>query len=325
VLPCQYLYDSTGAQLFEQICEQPEYYPTRTELGIMESAAFADGVRRVVGRDAHVIELGSGAGLKTERLLETLDAPAAYTPIDISAQQLDATAERLSARFDGLSVLPVAGDFLQSLTLPTPADGGRRVLYFPGSTIGNLEPDAAIALMRSMAGVLRSDDGVLLGYDRVKSPELLVPAYDDACGITAAFAQNLLARLIRELDAQLDVDGFGYRATWEAHRERMRLGLVARYGQTIRIGDAVFELERGEELVTEYSHKYTEVSMARLARSAGLRVRRAPVQRSSPSWRVWYSASVPSRRSIRPTVPNISLTRKWCQSCGMDQGAQGRA
>lgn len=267
-LPCKWFYDARGCALFDRICELPEYYPTRTELAILQAhgAAMAD----CCGPRAVVIEPGAGSLAKTRRLLDRLDAPAAYVPVDIAGSFVEAAAA-LDADYPDLAVRPVVADFTRPFPLPAlPADAGRRVVFFPGSTIGNLAHDAAIEFLRRCATIAGPGGGVLLGTDLVKDPAVLVAAYDDAAGVTAAFNRNLLDRINRELGGDFNPDAFAHRATWNADAARIEMHLVSMGAQHARVGDRLFRFRGGEAIGTEHSHKYAVDQVAAMAAAAGL-------------------------------------------------------
>ncbi len=269
-----WFYDERGSQLFERICELQEYYPTRTELGIM--AAHAHEMAEALGPHVALVEPGSGASLKTRRLLDALDRPACYVPVDISREHLLNAAKRLKRDYPGLEVLPVCGDFSRSLDVPDSRRkrARRRVVYFPGSTIGNFANDQAVQLLERMRFAAGPEGAVLLGIDRVKPAPILERAYDDASGVTAAFNLNALRHLNRELGTQFDLAAFRHRAPWVAEHSRIEMHLVATRDQHFRVAGEAFHIARDNYLLTEYSHKYTVEAAARLAAAAGLDVRR---------------------------------------------------
>lgn len=267
----KYFYDETGSQLFEQICQQPEYYPTRTELGIM--ASHADEMAEFIGPGAALIEYGAGSGRKTRLLLENLESPAAYVPVDISREFLLESATRLAQRYPDIEVLPVCADFTRPLTLPEPSETpSRHVVYFPGSTIGNFDHAQAVGLLRTMRAEAGEDGGLLVGVDLLKSPEILEPAYNDCAGVTAAFNLNLLARFNRELDADFDLDAFRHLAVFDRTAHRIEMRLVSQRAQRVRIAGESFAFAQGEYIVTEHSHKYTKEQFAGMAAAAGFRL-----------------------------------------------------
>ena len=281
----KYFYDEKGSQLFEAICAQPEYYPTRTELAIMER--HLDEIVALIGAEATLIEYGSGASLKTRLLLDQLDAPAAYVPVDISREHLAAVTRSLGVEFPGIEMLPVAADFTQVLSFPRPArPSRRRVLYFPGSTIGNFSRQEAIGLLRQMrrdAGQSGGQSGsqsrsmgggLLIGVDLLKPVVVLEQAYNDAAGITAAFNLNLLEHLNHRFGADFAPAGFEHRAIWDGGNRRIEMRLVSRRQQAATIHGVCIAFAPQEFLVTEHSHKYTPAGFAALALEAGWRVAR---------------------------------------------------
>jgi dimethylhistidine N-methyltransferase len=269
-LPTQYLYDERGSALFDRICELPEYYPTRTELSIMERnvEAMAHGV----GERALLVEYGSGSSIKTRRLLERLREAAGCVLVDISREHLLRSAEQLAARFPHVEVLPVCADFTEPFDVPQPRGPvRRRVVYFPGSTIGNFLPEPATGLLRQMAAQAGPGGGLLIGTDLRKDPAMLEAAYDDAQGVTAAFNKNLLRRINRELGADFRLDAFEHRAIYDEARGRIEMLLVSREAQDVSIADRRFHFAMGETIRTEYSHKYTISGFHELAAAAGWR------------------------------------------------------
>lgn len=269
-LPCKYFYDARGSELFEEITELPEYYPTRTEIGILRARAADICARLTPG--AVLVEYGSGSSLKTEILLGAGDF-SAYAPIDIAPSALDGAARRLRKKFPALRVEPVVGDFAGEVGLPASLDGLPRAGFFPGSTIGNFSPPEARALLRRMARQLGRGARLVIGVDLRKPTEILEPAYDDAQGVTAAFNLNLLARLKNELGARVDIDGFAHRAIWNGRESRIEMHLVARRAQAIVVAGRVFAFVEGETIHTENSYKYGVADFDDLASGAGWRSR----------------------------------------------------
>jgi dimethylhistidine N-methyltransferase len=282
-LPCKYFYDDVGSQLFDRICELPEYYPTRTELAILHADAPAMACR--LGPDCLIIEYGSGSSTKTRLLLDALDRPAGYLPVDISREHLERSAAALAAEFLGLAVLPVCADFTRHIELPpgVPA-ASKRVVYFPGSTIGNFAPPAARRLLAGMARLVGRDGGVLVGVDLKKDPKVIEAAYDDAAGVTAAFNRNLLARINRELGGDFRLDEFLHHALYNPTRGRIEMHLISRRRHTVRIGGECIAFDEGEAILTECSYKYTVRGFQALAASAGLRARQVWTDK-----RRWFS------------------------------------
>lgn len=268
-LPCKYFYDQRGSRLFDRICEQDEYYLTRTELKIMRQ--FAGEMAAKLGPDVMLVELGSGSSVKTRELLRHLIEPSAYVPVDISREHLQESADRVSQRFPTIEVLPVCADFAAPFRLPTPVKKvRRRVVYFPGSTIGNFTTDAALDLLRQIAEVCGPGaGGLLIGIDLQKDVSILEAAYNDAQGVTAEFNLNLLRRINRELDADFDLQQFEHLAYYDDQADRVEIYLTSTTNQTATIGDEVFEFCEGEPIHTENSHKYTVEGFAELAAETG--------------------------------------------------------
>ncbi|MBT9458132.1 MAG: L-histidine N(alpha)-methyltransferase [Burkholderiaceae bacterium] len=260
----KYFYDSAGSALFERICELPEYYPTRTEMGILQTRA--QEMAESIGKQADIVEFGAGASRKIRLLLDHLQAPQRFLPVDISGEHLHEAAGGLRRDYPGLLVEPIAADFTQGLSLPPAL--GRRIGFFPGSSIGNFEPEAARTLLRRMAGWLQGG-GLLIGVDLVKHPDVLHAAYNDAQGVTAAFNKNLLARANRELGADFDLSAFDHYAFYQPQLQRIEMHLLSRARQTVRFCGQRFEFEQGQSLHTENSYKYTLEGFEALARSAG--------------------------------------------------------
>lgn len=265
-LPCKWLYDAKGAELFEAITRLPEYYPTRTETTILK--ACAGEIAREVGPGAVILELGSGAAEKVAILLDALRDVAAYIPVDIAPEWLGAVVARLAAERPGLDVVPVAADFTGPFSLP-PLPAGALLGFFPGSTIGNFAPAEAVRVLRRIATTLGPGAFLVLGADLVKDPRILDAAYDDASGVTAQFNLNILARLNRELDAGFDLSAFAHRAVWNTERECMELYLVARRRTGAVLGGRRIEFAEGEAIHTEDSHKYRPERLNALCAEAG--------------------------------------------------------
>jgi len=271
-IPCKYLYDARGSALFEAICGLDEYYPTRIELGILERHAAA--IAELLGPECLVVEPGCGSGRKTQILLDHLRDPVAYVPIDISRAPLDAFAHGLALARPALEVLPVLGDYLAERELPQPRrEPRRRVLFFPGSTIGNLHPWEAELYLKRVAASCGRGGAVVVGVDLPKDARTLERAYDDARGVTAAFNLNLLDRLVRELGAELERDAFRHQARWSRGPSRVEMHLVSERAQELRIAGRPFALEAGESIRTECSYKWSLDAFRRLAGNAGWSVR----------------------------------------------------
>lgn len=259
----KWFYDAEGSRLFDAICELPEYYPTRTELALLDR--HGHDIARRIGPGAEIVEFGAGSLRKVRLLLDALEKPASFLPIDISADHLLAAAAQLQRDRPGLAVRPLAGDFTRSLALP-PASGPR-VGFFPGSSIGNFAPDEALTLLQRMAGWL--DGGLLIGVDLVKDPDLLHAAYNDAQGMTARFNRNLLARANAELGADFELSRWAHSAFYHPTLQRIEMHLVSRSEQSVQLCGQVFTLAEGDSIHTENSYKYTVPGFQRLAERAG--------------------------------------------------------
>lgn len=265
-LPCKYFYDAHGSQLFDRICALPSYYPTRTEQAILDARRHE--IAGLAGAGAALIELGSGSSVKVRTLLDALEQPAAYVPIDISRTHLLAAAADLAGDHPSLCVVPVCADYTRPFPLP-PEAAGRRFGFFPGSTIGNFDREDARTFLAAVAETLGPGAGLVIGADLKKDPAILGAAYDDPEGVTAAFNLNLLARINRELCGDFDLDAFGHEARWNEAAGRIEMHLVSRRAQSVRIGRACFGFRDGESIHTESSHKYTLDGFRALAEEAG--------------------------------------------------------
>jgi dimethylhistidine N-methyltransferase len=263
----KYFYDERGSQLFEAITELKEYYPTRCELAILREHK-AD-IAGVFGPKTALIEFGTGSTRKVRILLDGASTVEAYVPVDISAEMLWQEARQLQHDYPRLRVLPVAADFTQPFRLPSAIVGLARAGFFPGSTIGNFEPQDAAAFLRHAGRMLGARATLVVGVDLVKDANILNAAYDDAAGVTAQFNLNLLTRINRELAADFDVDAFSHRAFYNSERRRIEMHLVSGRRQTVHIAGHVIEFAAGETIHTENSYKYTIESFGLLAQSAG--------------------------------------------------------
>jgi dimethylhistidine N-methyltransferase len=276
VLPPKYFYDARGSRLFEQICRLKEYYPTRCELAL--TRAHLGAIARFAGRGCALIEYGSGESRKSRLLIEAL-RPAAYVPVDISAAALAAAAAKLRRRFSWLELRPVHADFSRPLAIPAAAGRARRVVYFPGSTIGNLTPEEAHAFLRMTRAQVGPKGAMLVGVDLKKDANVLHAAYNDAQGVTAAFNLNLLARINRELGGDFDLRRFRHYAFYNAPLGRIEMHLVALARQTVAIGRFRFEFAAGESIHTENSYKYSLEDFRALSQRAGFRAERTWLDR----------------------------------------------
>lgn len=272
-LPAKLFYDAEGCRLFDRICELEEYYPTRTELAIMDWSL--PEMARAIGPQALIVEYGSGSGLKTRRLLASLDDPVGYAPVEIAPEFLDLSTKRLAEEFPALEILPVCADFTRPFAVPHPTRSPRKtVVYFPGSTLGNFEPPEAKRLLANMAEEAGPGGGLLLGLDCVKPVDVLERAYDDSEGVTAQFNLNLLARLNREFDGDFDLSAFAHQATYDVERDRIEMHLASRRDQQISVAGRRFALRRGETICTEHSHKFRPAEFAKRAAEVGWKLRR---------------------------------------------------
>jgi dimethylhistidine N-methyltransferase len=267
-VPAKYFYDAAGSRLFDRITQLDEYYLTRTELGIMRQDAGRMAAR--CGPQCLLVELGAGSLVKVRLLLERLHRPAGYVPVDVSGNHLQAAAAALVRDHPNLAVLPLCADFTQDFPLPNVA-AARRVVYFPGSTIGNFDPTKADELLRRMARLVGRGGGLLLGVDLQKDPRVIEAAYNDRRGVTAAFNRNLLVRINRELAADFDLHAFRHRAFYNGARSRIEMHLVSQSDQQVRIGDAEIRFRKGETIHTENSYKYNLAELNRRAARRGLR------------------------------------------------------
>lgn len=267
-LSSRWLYDKRGSELFEEITQLPEYYPTRTETAIFQE--HAQSMAEAIGPDAVLVEYGAGALVKTRILLDALERPQAYAPIDISGPFLAEASARLSGDFPQLEIIPIVGDFTRPLDLSAlPGDPERRIGFFPGSTIGNLTDAQIQGFFTAARESLGPRAHFLLGADMKKDPGVLVPAYDDAAGVTAQFNLNLLTRLNRDLDTGFELDAFHHEARWNEAESRIEMHLVAGRRTQAQIDGFVFELETGESIRSEISRKFTLDALDTLLGKAG--------------------------------------------------------
>jgi dimethylhistidine N-methyltransferase len=268
-LSAKYFYDSTGSDLFEQITALPEYYPTRTELGILEQNAHA--MSAYIPLAAALVEFGTGSTRKARILLNAAPQISAYVPVDISAEFLAQEAAGLRRDASNIAVLPVAADFTRDFDLPPQIRARPRVGFFPGSTIGNFEPEDAAEFLKQAARILGHGATMIIGIDLIKDEAVLNAAYDDAAGVTAKFNLNILARMNRELGGSFDVSAFRHRAFYDADGHRIEMHLESLRTQTVTVAGRTFDFAKGETIHTENSYKYTVDSFRALAESAGWR------------------------------------------------------
>ena len=268
MLPCKFFYDEQGSRLFNEICELEEYYPTRAENQILRDNISE--IAGLIGHGCRLVEFGSGTSAKTRHLLTHLPEMSEYIPIDISGQQLLESALQLACEFPDLEINPLEADYGRILELPNTRQKPKRtVAFFPGSTVGNLQPDEAIAFLRNIACLCGHDGGLLIGVDRKKQSRILEAAYNDRKGVTARFNLNILARANRELGADFDLSAFHHRAPYNETHGRIEMHLVSKCPQTVRVDSQDFSFEEGEHITTEYSYKYTLKDFERLALKAG--------------------------------------------------------
>jgi dimethylhistidine N-methyltransferase len=266
-----WFYDERGSQLFDAICETPEYYLTRTELSIMRKHAAA--MARAMKPHAMLLEYGSGTSLKTRILLDHMEDPEAYVPIDIAREHLLEAASALAREYSGLEIVPICADFTQPFKVPARVTNARRrVVYFPGSTIGNFERAEAINLLRRMRTLSGPNGAILIGVDLRKDRRIIEEAYNDAAGVTAEFNLNALEHLNRVLNANFDTLEFKHRAIWNEEQSRVEMHLISLHDQQVTVAGYPVELKKDEYILTEYSHKYTLEDFACLARMAELNV-----------------------------------------------------
>jgi len=274
-IPSTWLYDHRGSELFERITRLDEYYPSRSETRILERCVVE--IAAAAGPRAVVIELGSGSSRKTRLLLDALDVPQAYLPIDISEQFLAESVAGLPALYAGLRVQPIVADFTRIDSLPELArldargvgDRGRRVVFFPGSTIGNLTPDEAVGLLARIGQAVGPDALLIVGADTTHDPTVLIPAYDDREGVTAAFNKNLLVRINRELGADFSPSAFRHEARFDAGLQRVEMHLVSEYTQRVTVCGHPFQFAMGESIHTENAYKHSLLKFQHLAARAG--------------------------------------------------------
>ena len=272
-IPCKYFYDARGSELFDRICRLPEYYQTRSETALLRE--HAGEIARLMGPRVELIEFGAGSLAKVRILLDALDAPQSYVPIDISGDYLLDVVVGLEEDYPDWTLRPVIADFTQELTLPAKEMAvSRRVGFFPGSTIGNFTRQAAVAFLRNAAKVLKGG-GLLIGTDLVKDPAILHAAYNDQAGVTAAFNKNLLLRANRELGANFDLNHFAHHACYNPTARKIEMYLVSLARQTVRVAGETVRFAEGEAVHTEDSQKYTIEGFTELAVEAGFTPRKS--------------------------------------------------
>jgi dimethylhistidine N-methyltransferase len=277
-MSAKHFYDAAGSKLFDAITRLPEYYPTRSEIEVLR--ARSGDIAAAIPQGAALVEFGSGSSAKIRTLLEAAPKLAAYVPVDISADYLEAEATRLRRDFPKLSVLPVAADFTKPFELPAKVRALPRAGFFPGSTIGNFEPDEACRFLRSAREILGEGAQMIVGADLEKDERVLFDAYNDAAGVTARFNLNLLVRMNRELGGNFDLSAFTHRAVYNRERHRIEMHLISKKSQTVRMLGTSFSFRTGESIHTENSYKYSINRFAALARKSGWKVRESWTDRA---------------------------------------------
>lgn len=270
-IPPKYFYDARGSELFDAITRLPEYYLTRIETGLLERHAHE--IVEQIGSGCLLVEPGGGSCAKVDILLQGLK-PRAYVPMDISREHLLKAAGELATRFPWLEIHAISTDFTRRMALPSTVPGGARVAFFPGSSIGNFDPRGAVGFMRSIAELVGAGGHLLIGVDLKKDQRILQAAYDDSSGLTAQFNLNLLARINRELDGDIDLKLWRHRALYNETAGRIEMYLVSRRAQKLRIGEQCFEFAEGEAIHTENSYKYSVDEFVGLAAQAGFTTQR---------------------------------------------------
>lgn len=292
-LPAKLFYDERGARLFEDICRLPEYYLTRAELEILET--HADEIAELAGERCALVEYGSGAGEKVRLLLDALEAPVAYLPVDISREQLVRVSRTLARDYPSLDVLPVCADYTRRFEVPHLAPDVRRLAFFPGSTIGNFHPAEAIAFLKRIRLFLGDGGALLLGVDRRKNANVLHAAYNDAQGVTAEFNLNLLSRLNRELGGDFDLPRFRHVAFFNDEASRIEMHIESLRDQTVTIAGTRIAFARGDTIWTESSYKYEHDALQTLTTAAGLEMVRLWSDTRHRFWVAFLEAASPER------------------------------
>lgn len=273
-LPCKYLYDQRGSELFDEICELDEYYLTRAEDEIIKRHAREMAVQ--LGAGVQLVEYGSGSSTKTRALLDELIEPAAYVPVDISREHLDNTAQALSEVYRHIEIMPVCADFTKPFALPSPRKTPTHAaVFFPGSTIGNFMRAEVLLMLSQIADMCGRGGGLLIGVDLQKDIDVIESAYNDSQGITAEFNLNLLQHINRELDGDFDLEKFEHRAIYDHVENRVEISLASLCDQDVTICDELVRFDEQEQIITEYSHKYTIEDFAKLAAEVGLTLRKS--------------------------------------------------
>lgn len=288
-IPAKYLYDARGSALFDAICDLPEYYLTRTETAILSDCA--KDIAELAGNRCSLVEFGSGSSVKSRLLLDAMPEISSYVPIDISRHHLDLTSNRLRQDYPWLRVEPVCADYMAMDSLPELINGSRRIGFFPGSTMGNLMPNDAIAFLRRARRLLRDDGALILGLDLKKDHKRLNDAYNDSAGVTAAFTLNLLRRINRELDGTFDLGNFAHEAFYNSIEGRIEIYFRSLRPQTVSVAGRTFSFARGERVHTEYSYKFDDEGIAKMAAAACFSIGREWLDPDRLFAVVWLNAS----------------------------------
>jgi dimethylhistidine N-methyltransferase len=269
-IPSKFFYDERGSQLFEAITELDEYYLTRTEISIL--IKYLPEMAARIGPGATIIEFGTGAGVKTKMLLDALQEPRTYIPIDISREQLALASDELAKHFPDLEIHPIFADYTSEISLPVISNGGKIVVFFPGSTIGNFTPEEAIQFLRNVAALIGSEGSLLIGFDRVKDVGVLEAAYNDARGVTAAFNLNLVRRIQKEFETAISEEDFEHYSFFNTEENRVEMHLVSKRSLTVCFGSEEIHFDKGEHIITEYSYKYTPAAFNKILTASGFEV-----------------------------------------------------
>jgi dimethylhistidine N-methyltransferase len=271
-IPPKFFYDDCGSKIFEQICDLEEYYPTRTEFSILQQ--HCSDIADQIGENSLIIEYGSGSSQKICLLLDSLMKPLAYMPIDISKEHMLSASKKIADQYPDLKILAVCADYTAEMLLPDYGISSiqKKVIFFPGTTIGNLEPNEAIQLLKRSAMIVGSGGAMLIGFDMKKDPQILHAAYNDAKGVTAAFNMNLLTHINRELEADFDVNTFAHYAFFNLSKNRIEMHLVSLMEQTVIISDQPFRFLEGESIQTENSYKFSLQDIKDLSERGGFKL-----------------------------------------------------
>jgi L-histidine Nalpha-methyltransferase len=271
-LPCKYFYDKKGSELFEKICDLEEYYVTRTEIKLLEQVKYK--LADLIGAHAAIVEPGAGAGLKIQKLLQVMQSPELYAPMDISKQFLEFSAEKIREKFSNIRITELQADFTQQLSWPKGVElaSGKHVVFFPGSTIGNFPPNEAVDFIQRLGNLINQNGALILGVDLIKDADVLEAAYDDKQGVTAAFNKNILQRINRELGANFELDSFEHQAIFNQEKSRVEMHLTSKIEQSVSINNQVFIFKEGETIHTENSYKYSLDQIETLAALAGYKL-----------------------------------------------------